>query len=310
MKRRTILSAFLALPFGTRLLADCEVKGTKPVAVTYTTVKPGMHSLYVLGDFGTGGSLQKKVARAMNDRAARFGMPLAMISTGDNIYPGGVESATDAQWQTKFERIYALENLQNKKWVAVLGNHDYRGSVNAQIEYGKINKQWIMPSTYFVQPCPNAETMLTLFCLDTQAILKKSTGWKEQIQWLEHEVQQCKSRWKVVVGHHPLRSYGHYQDQVWLLDLIKPILDDNDVAAYLCGHDHDLQVIQNPNDKFTCIVSGSGGGCRSTTWGAHSKIAGTGGGFAVLQFDKSSMFAQVIMADGTEIGTVAVGSSK
>lgn len=306
MKRRTLLGAFLTLPFSTRLFADCEVKGTKPEGVTYATVPAGLHSLFALGDFGTGGGLQKKVARAMNARAKDYGKPLAIVSTGDNIYPGGVTSATDPQWQTKFEGIYDLENIKNLPWVAVLGNHDYRGSVNAQVEYGKINSRWLMPSTYHTQHCPGATKQLTLFCLDTQAILQKKEGWKDQVKWLGKQLDSSKSRWNVVVGHHPIRSYGHYQDQTWMLEHIKPLLDNHGVAAYLCGHDHDLQIIQHPDDGFTCVVSGSGGGCRSTTWGPYSKVAATGGGFAVLQFDQQQMFAQIVQADGQTLGAVPV----
>lgn len=310
MKRRTLLSAILVLPFAPRLLADCEVKGQKPSGITHFVPKPNMHSLFVLGDYGTGGSLQKKVARTMNARAAGKGKPLAMVSTGDNIYPGGVTSATDSQWDSKFRTIYALDQLEKLSWIAVLGNHDYRGSVNAQVEYSKLNARWIMPATYFVQACPGAETLLTFFCLDTQAILQKREGWQLQLQWLKEQVKKSTSTWKVVVGHHPLRSYGHYQDQRFMLEHIKPILDEYGVAAYLCGHDHDLQIIQHPDDGFTCIVSGGGGGCRSTSWGPYSKTAATGGGFAELLFDATTMVAQIVTADGNECGNILIRNKK
>lgn len=267
-----------------------------------------MKKLFVLGDYGTGGSLQKRVAAAMSAYAAKHGAPLAMVSTGDNIYPKGVQSADDPQWTSKFERIYDLDHLRDREWIAVLGNHDYRGSVKAQVEYSKKNSRWNMPSYYFAMPCPQAETLLTLFCLDTQSIMQKSSGWEDQLAWLKTQLSSCTTPWKIVVGHHPMRSYGYYQDQTWMLQHVKPLIDAGGVAAYMCGHDHDLQIIRNPDDQFACVVSGGGGGCRTTSWGQYSKVAATGGGFAVLHVSETTMIAQIVSADGDDLGSHLVAS--
>lgn len=269
----------------------------------------GLQNVLVIGDWGTGGSLQKKVARSMNAWADSHGIPKAVVSVGDNIYPSGVSGANDPQWKTKFENIYDLEHLKDLSWIAVLGNHDYRGSVDGQIQYGKLNKRWIMPSAYFVSPCPGAETLVTFFCLDTQAILQRNDGLKEQLQWLDKALSHGTTPWKIVVGHHPMRSYGHYKDQAWMLEHVKPLLEKHGVAAYLCGHDHDLQIIQNPADRFTCIVSGGGGGCRTTTWGKHTKAAGAHGGFCTLEFNQHSLYTRMIDASGSELGAVRISGT-
>jgi acid phosphatase len=308
MKRRSLLAGLLGLPFASRLLAkDCEVHGDRFAQTQYAPIPEGMQRVFVLGDWGTGGSLQKKVAGAMNKIAGAGGKPLAIVSTGDNIYPDGVRSADDPQWRSKFEKVYDLEHLQSLPWISVLGNHDHRGSVLAQSEYGKRNTQWMMPSAYFVRPCPQAEQLVTFVCLDTQAILKKLDGWRDQITWLKQSLAAITTPWKIVVGHHPIRSYGHYQDQDWMIEHVAPHLNDGGVQLYLCGHDHDLQILRKPEDAFTCVVSGAGSGCRSTTWGRHTVAAATGGGFAVLHVDEQRMYAELIDASGNGRGLMHVG---
>ena len=43
-------------------------------------------------------------------------------------------------------------------------------------------------------------------------------------------------------GHHPVLSAGAHGSTPYLVSKLKPLLEDNDVTAYLSGHDHNLQV--------------------------------------------------------------------
>lgn len=245
----------------------------------------------VIGDWGTGGRQQRRVAKGMS-AAAENNELTAIVSTGDNIYPSGVDSAYDAQWKSKFENIYNLPGL-NVPWIAVLGNHDHRKNPDAQIEYGTVNSNWIMPSRFFAKSYANTKrgttTKVAFFCLDTQPIMADPSGAKVQLDWLDRAMRETEATWKVVVGHHPIRSYGHYKDQSALIKYLKPILDERDADLYLCGHDHDLQVIEHPSDSFTCVVSGSGGGKRPTSRGNHSLFAQSIPGFVSLEAAEREM---------------------
>ena len=70
-----------------------------------------------------------------------------VISVGDNFYENGVASLQDPHWQQSFEHVYAAKSLQ-VPWYVVLGNHDYRGNVDAQLDYGKTHPRWNMPARY------------------------------------------------------------------------------------------------------------------------------------------------------------------
>lgn len=310
MKRRTFLTTTLLAALGGRTVAraagGCTVEGAP---ATQAAVGPGSvlaDQLYLIGDWGSRSKTQRTVAEAMGALALQDGSPLRIISVGDNIYPNGVDSVDDPLWTSTFEDVYTQVGIKDVPWVAVLGNHDYRKSISAQIAYSKKNPRWIMPSQYFVQTLTGTSgATVALICLDTQMLLQKKTGWKDQLAWLEQSMaEQASATWKIVVGHHPMRSYGHYGDQDWMLKQVRPLMKGADL--YACGHDHDLQIIGHPEDGFHCIVTGAGGGCRSTRWGTRTIAAATNGGFVRLDFDQQLMNLALISANGAVVGRHAI----
>lgn len=251
----------------------------------------------VLGDWGTGGATQRRVAQAMATVAERAPIHF-VLSTGDNIYPSGVRSADDPQWEQKFERVYAAPSLQ-VPWYPVLGNHDYRGSLQASIAYSARSARWRMPATFYrvLHFLPDSTPVLFLG-LDTQQLLTGSAeARRRQLRWLERELQRFPEAWKIAWGHHPLRSAGAYGENTALLRLLKPLFDRYGVAVYFCGHEHDLQLLHHPDDGFFCVVSGAGGGVRSTSYGPHSLFAAAEPGFVYAVLGKQRLQLWFITAD-------------
>src|SRR5262245_33279766 len=171
-------------------------------------------SFLVVGDWGTGSSSQREVAVAMGKVAESIGARF-VISTGDNFYPRGVERAQDAQWQTKFEEVYTAPALMIP-WYAVLGNHDHKGNVRAQVDYTKLSPRWRMPASYYKHTEILADGSTADFIyLDTDAIInfykhsKRSFfSHDKQLDWLRQELAASSARWKIVAGHHPVISGG------------------------------------------------------------------------------------------------------
>lgn len=290
VKRRLFLQALLALYPALRSVA----------------LGNGEKRFLVIGDWGTGGTLQKSVAASMNTVAGQAAVA-GILSVGDNIYPSGVVSAEDPQWKSKFEKIYALPHLSALPWHVVLGNHDHRSNPDAQIAYGMRNPLWHMPARWHSWTEPiDGVTNARFVGLDTQPIMQGDSTAREQLAWLDETLAASKERWKIVIGHHPIRSYGHYGDQPTMLKHVKPILDKHHVHLYLCGHDHDVQIIRSPLDSFACIVSGGGAGSRPTAQGAHSLFAGTGGGFVMLTITSASISADAYDAKGHRLITTTL----
>jgi len=291
VKRRLFIQTLLATVGGsgdlTYLLAADSVKNSRPSSfkIEKFTNQPSVRFM-VLGDWGAGGKLQRQVAAAMLQKA-QADHPEFILSVGDNFYPSGVRSADDNQFKTKFEDVYVGKELEIP-WYVALGNHDYRWNPEGQVEYSMKNPRWIMPFRYF-KFSKNIESIsIDFFVLDTDS-LKQGKG-DEQLAWLTQELTQSKAQWKIVVGHHPIRSYGAHGEEKVMLQSVKPLLDKYGVQLYLCGHEHDLQCIKNPADKFTCIISGGGGGSRSTSYGDYSLFAACNGGFCYAAATKDKVY--------------------
>ena len=50
-----------------------------------------------------------------------------IISTGDNFYPQGVTSPTDARFDSSWKNVYNQPSLVDKTWYQSIGNHDHDG---------------------------------------------------------------------------------------------------------------------------------------------------------------------------------------
>ena len=52
----------------------------------------------------------------------------------------------------------------------------------------------------------------------------------------------CRDQYVLVAGHFPVWSVAEHGPTTCLLKKLKPLLEKYSASAYLCGHDHNLQV--------------------------------------------------------------------
>lgn len=247
-------------------------------------------SFIVIGDWGTGGSGAKQVGKAMAGQHAARSVD-AILSTGDNIYPSGVKSVEDPQWESKFECIFPSEQLPIPFW-AVLGNHDYRSDPDAQVAYTghKLSDgektRWHMPAKWWttVFRSVGGTLRVRVVGIDTQQLVASASKRKAHLHWIDSVLASADEYWIVVVGHHPVFSHGHYGNNRVMIKHLAPLLEKYKVNAYLNGHEHDLQLIK-PVNNVRYIVSGGGGGKRNTVPGSNTEFAASALGFFRLDFD-------------------------
>ncbi len=220
----------------------------------------------VVGDWGRDGKhSQRDVAQQMGRTATSIGSRFT-VSTGDNFYLLGVSSTTDRQWETSFERIYTAESLQTP-WYAVLGNHDYGGRVQAQIDRTGEDRRWRMPARWHDLKVDEADAHL--FFIDTVAWLGKESfpfKWlgsdirpehqEEQIDWLVTGLRNSTARTKLVFGHHGIYSIGPHGGKMRMKEL-DDVLRRFGVTAYVNGHDHCLYHISRNGMDYICSGAGS-----------------------------------------------------
>jgi tartrate-resistant acid phosphatase type 5 len=249
----------------------------------------------VYGDPGTGGTQQYQVGRAMktvcDQVSCNFGILL-----GDAIYESGVKDVNDSLFQTNFEKPYELFGRFDM-WVAV-GNHDWRGNVQAQISYTLKSDRWRMPDGFYA--VPGLPSWLHLYALDTTPLAYmipiKTNQWKEMDSYL------CdKSGWKFGFGHHPARSYGKHGDNPFVKDNFKKVSKKCGVQAYFAGHDHDQQHIDV--GYYQQFIQGAAGKRRSIeyTGDADQLFAASEYGFAMVTVSPASFLIRYFNAETEEI---------
>jgi tartrate-resistant acid phosphatase type 5 len=233
------------------------------------------------GDSGTGGPAQLRVAEQVQAFCATERCDLALL-LGDNVMPDGVSGVDDPQWESKVETPYA--GLGLGLW-AVLGNHDHRGDVQAQVDYSERSELWHMPARYYAFE----RGPVAFFALDTQAMDRA------QRRWLRRGLRQSQAPWTVVYGHHPLRSHGEHGPAKRPLSRIRCAVERH-ADLYLSGHDHGQEVLAG---RATYVVMGSGGSPpRAIEPGDDSLYAASRRGFGHLLADEQGALLRVIEANG------------
>ena len=157
----------------------------------------------VIGDWGRrGAQSQREVGVALGQAAAAGGSRFT-ISVGDNFYEDGVTGLDDPQWAESFERIYDAPSLQSP-WFSILGNHDYRGDVTAQLQYG--GPRWTMPARYYDRRHVLGDgTTADFFFIDTSPFVAAYRGTKvridgedtaAQLAWLDGKLAASTVAWR------------------------------------------------------------------------------------------------------------------
>ncbi len=251
-----------------------------------------------VGDTGNGDDKQRAVADAMADYAAGHNVSFTLL-LGDNFYPDGVESVTDSKFRTHFEEIYHQPSL-NIPFYVVAGNHDYKGSVQAQLDYVHHSERWLMPDLYFTFTVTyDSDQTVQFFALDTNPI----ATWRnvdEQLAWLENELDKSTARWKIVYGHHPIYSNGLHGNNTRMMNWVFPLLEQYGVDLYVSGHDHDMQILKPVSGSdlyFT--VSGAGCSSRAVSCKANTLYSSQKLGFMGLRLSHNELVITAITRDGT-----------
>jgi tartrate-resistant acid phosphatase type 5 len=290
-------------------LGCTQTKKTSETEIKVTAIDDALY-FFTIGDWGRKGEQgQAEVADAMGKLAAVL-EPEFIVSTGDNFYPNGVASATDPQWKSSFEDVYSGHSLSCDWWV-VLGNHDYRGNAQAEIDYSQISRRWNMPSRYFYQDFEMENEKVARFIfIDTNPLnddyydeiiyRNKVIGQDTtaQLLWLDSILSQP-ADWKIVVGHHPLYTGGkRAKEENAVRTHLEHLLDKHQIPVYLAGHEHDLQYIKQEGHPTHHFVSGAGSEVRPTGKMEGTQYAESTHGFLSTAITADSLVFQFFDASG------------
>lgn len=286
------------------------------------TLEEGSVNLIIVGDWGRHGEHNQRDVAASMDVVAQKLDPHVIVSTGDNFYPNGVSSTTDPAWKSSFESVYTAHSL-HVPWIVALGNHDYHGNVEAQLDYTNVSRRWYLPARYYdttiVEEEDGVVTSVLLLVIDTNPYqtdyLRDTTGHYGDVRnqdtiiqnrFIDSVLRTSQADWKIVIGHHPMYSGGKRKGKTG--DMIRSFAHrfaNYGVHAYVAGHEHDLQHHDN-GTGVQYFVSGAGSEVRPTGTISETKFARSTPGFLTVTAGKKMMTLRFVDTSSNVIYSTTV----
>ena len=261
------------------------------VPETTLTLRTTTLRLAVAGDTGDGTEILAKAIAAVHKQA-----PLdAILLTGDNFYPCGVQSVNDPRWSL----VRPLTRI-GVPIFPVLGNHDLCGKAvpETQIQATGTIPNWRFPAMQYALRTPVADFA---FIHTTPHAKGRDTPMQAMIR---STFAKSRTPWRIVVGHHPVISSGWHgyfpRNEVARMREIILTLRETAIDFYICGHDHHMELLRG---RMLHLVSGAGSSpippikLRTTTV-FPEEISRERIGFAVVEITAKAIRVRMYDAKG------------
>ena len=283
----------------------------------WATLKKDIN-FFLANDLGRNGYYdQKPIAELMGVMAEEIG-PECVLAAGDVHHFDGVQSVHDPLWMTNYELVYSHPELMID-WLPILGNHEYRGSTQAVLDYSGVSRRWEMPARYYTRVYEEEGTSVRIVMVDTTPLMSKYREENQkypeaclqdnekQLAWVDSVLNVAKEDWVMVVGHHPIYAETS-KDESERLDmqntLGKVLGKYPKVAMYLCGHIHNFQHIRVPGSPIDYVVNSSASLSRKVKPIEGTQFCSPETGFSVIAADKKELCLHMIDKTGKVLYTV------
>jgi predicted phosphodiesterase len=232
--KRSIRRIFVALA----IVAVCWLAVTADQQLTLP-LKADSVRFGVIGDNGTGEIPEYEVGKQLAAFHQTFPFTF-IIMMGDNLY--GSQRPQD--FVKKFEAPYKLLLDAKVDFYASLGNHDD-------------------PTQRFYAPFHMAGQRYYSFKKGNVRFFALDSNYMDraELAWLEPELKNSGSDWKIAYFHHPLYSSGMHGSQIDLRVVLEPLFVKYGVDVVFSGHEHFYQRLK-PQKGINYFVSGAAGELR------------------------------------------------
>ncbi len=228
-------------------------------------LKPDSVRFAAIGDMGDGGKEQYAVAGQMVAYRGKFPFDFVLM-LGDNL----IGSKDPIDYQNKFELPYKPLLDAGVKFYAVFGNHD----ISNERFYKLFNMNGQQYYSY-------TKGNIRFFALDSNYMTP------QQLAWLENQLQNSGTDWKICYFHHPLYSSGSFHgSSVELRTLLEPLFIKYGVQVVFAGHEHIYERVK-PQKGIVYFTEGASGELRK---GNLTKTDMTAAGF---DQDRSFMLVEI-----------------
>lgn len=239
-----------------------------------------------------------------------------VVAPGDIHHFEGVRSVDDPLWMTNYELIYSHPELMIP-WHCTLGNHEYRGTTQACIDYTRKSARWNMPERYHTFALTADDgTTLRFVLIDTTPLIDKYRTETDkypdaalqdrdrQLAWMDSVLTAANEDWVLVAGHHPVYADTGKDDseRADMQKYVRPVLQrhSDKVAMYLCGHIHNFQHIRPGNgDPIDYVVNSSASLSRKKVAPTPGAVFVSGeSGFSFIAADRHSLTLYMLDKEG------------
>jgi predicted phosphodiesterase len=250
-------------------------------------VKPGSVRFAAIGDMGTGAPPQYQVAQRMLEYRQSFPFEF-VIMLGDNIIGG--KSPDDLR--KKFELPYKPLLDAGVQFYAAFGNHD------------DTNERFYKPFNMNGQQYYSFKKgNVRFFVLDTDYLDAK------QITWLEKELSNDATDWKICYFHHPLYSSGKTHGSSTELRLVlEPLFVKYGVQVVFAGHDHLYERVK-PQNGIYYFTEGASGELRVgdlTQKGLTAAGFDQDRSFLAIEISGDDLYFQAISRTGSSVDSGSI----
>lgn len=306
-------------------------------------------SYFVIGDWGGIPTApyttpaEVLVAGTLGAAVAKSGAN-TVLALGDNFYYNGVTSVDDPRFQQTFESVFTAPSLQGPttQFMVIAGNHDHYGNASAEVAYTAKSNRWSFTDFYYTFSKTTTDGATVEFVMIDTVLLAGNSDLPNggqlhgdelpgpsdnevaltQWQWINATLAASTADYLVVAGHYPVWSICEHGPTSLLVSTLKPMLQQYKATAYLAGHDHCAEYI---DEGLGVQYHGLGAahGCDNST--AHASAIPAGalkyhflapntnddnddfnakvGAFGVITVDKTSFVVQHLDDSGNVLYT-------
>jgi predicted phosphodiesterase len=223
-----------------------------PADVLALPRKPGSVRFAAIGDSGRGDPPQYDVSAQMQAFRKVFSYDF-VVMLGDNVYDGG----TPEYYRDRFELPYKPLLDEGVKFYATIGNHDFPN----QPFYPPFNmggqRYYTFKPPSLVARIAGSGDDVRFFMIDTERLDRP------QLEWIDREMGQSESEWKIPIFHRPIYTSGRYARPARAFRAaLEPLFLKHGVKVAFSGHEHFYERIK-PQQGITYFISGGAGSLRA-----------------------------------------------
>ena len=252
---------------------------------------PGNVTFAVIGDAGTGGRRQFRIASEMARTYQRQPFSL-LLTTGDNTYFGDpVDKAEEV-----INKPYRPLLDAGVEFRPVLGNHDVDQNDDDGDDLPSALAALGMPDRYYHY----TRGPVDFFALDSNDM---DSG---QLIWLTDRLTCSTNRWQVVYLHYPLYSSGVHGSNLELRRALESTLVAGGADIVFAGHDHNYERTL-PQHGVTYVTTGGGGAqIRPVGSSQFTAVSEADHHFILVSVTNSTMLVTALDHDGERLDDFAL----